>query len=546
MLFTNVSDLLTYLPASGPAGPLTADVVNPSSTPAGEFGGAVIALRLNIDFSDAGITPGTSGLKFGDLILYNLDATPFFDAFFDGRSVREFIAYVNSALGGFVFGIISITDLDNLTLNLTAAFNGGTPSQWAQEHLKRPVWKDGDFVTYSQDSWGGDPAQSPAATLLQANYSSVYASTGGLLEVGVPGAGGYSMIWTNVSDLLTYLPATGTSGPLTSDLLDPSSSESGAFGGRVTALHLNIDFSAAGTTGGSSGLHFGDLTLCGFTTLPGLNGLTVSQFEGMVDTLLGGGSAAYTIADLDLVVDDLDDAFGLGTASRFAQAHLINGPCPPPCGNQCPTASPLSVSTAAGSTVSFQLQGSDADNDPLTYTISQNPTHGTATTSSSGAASYTPAAGYVGPDQFKYKVSDGQCDAEATVSVTVIACPQGQGSWKNNPSAWPVTSLTLGSQTYTQAELLNILNTPIGTGPKADTSLILADQLIAAKLNIAHGTPAAPVAATIADADALLSTFSGKLPYKVRTNSTIGKAMVADGSILESFNKGRLTSGCTY
>ena len=73
----------------------------------------------------------------------------------------------------------------------------------------------------------------------------------------------------------------------------------------------------------------------------------------------------------------------------------------------------------------------------------------------------------------------------------------------------------LGSQTYSQTELLNILNTRVGSGPKADASLILADQLIAAKLNIANGSDPAPVSSTITDADSLLSAFSDKLPYKV-------------------------------
>ena len=45
------------------------------------------------------------------------------------------------------------------------------------------------------------------------------------------------------------------------------------------------------------------------------------------------------------------------------------------------------------------------------------------------------------------------------VSVTAAPCPQTQGYWKNNPDAWPVNSLTLGSQTYTKTELLTILTT---------------------------------------------------------------------------------------
>jgi len=107
-----------------------------------------------------------------------------------------------------------------------------------------------------------------------------------------------------------------------------------------------------------------------------------------------------------------------------------------------------------------------------------------------------------------------------------------------------VNSLMLGSQTYTKTELLKILKTPIGTGPRADASLILADQLIAAKLNIANGVDGTPVTSTITDADAVLSLYTGKLPYRVRTNSTNGHRMVNDATTLESFNKGALTAGC--
>jgi hypothetical protein len=120
-------------------------------------------------------------------------------------------------------------------------------------------------------------------------------------------------------------------------------------------------------------------------------------------------------------------------------------------------------------------------------------------------------------------------------------CPQGQGSWKNNPDAWPVTSLMLGSQTYSQTELLTILKTPV----KGDASLILADQLIAAKLNIANGSDPTPVSSTITNADSLLSAFGGTLPYHVKTSSATGQIMVNDANTLESYNNGLLTTGCS-
>lgn len=122
-----------------------------------------------------------------------------------------------------------------------------------------------------------------------------------------------------------------------------------------------------------------------------------------------------------------------------------------------------------------------------------------------------------------------------------LRAPLSQGFWKTHSEAWPVSSLTLGSQSYTQAELLAILNTPV----KGDASLILANQLIAAKLNIANGSDPAPISVTITHADSLLSGFTGKLPYKVKTSSTTGQAMVNDASVLDSYNNGQLTPNCT-
>ena len=116
------------------------------------------------------------------------------------------------------------------------------------------------------------------------------------------------------------------------------------------------------------------------------------------------------------------------------------------------------------------------------------------------------------------RVVNGRIDIGAFEVQTAPACPQPKGYWKSNPALWPVTSLTLGSQTYLKTQLLTILKMAVGTGPKADASLILADQLIAAKLNIANGSDPTPIDSTITHADSLLSALSGKLPYKIRTN----------------------------
>jgi len=87
-----------------------------------------------------------------------------------------------------------------------------------------------------------------------------------------------------------------------------------------------------------------------------------------------------------------------------------------------------------------------------------------------------------------------------TPTGTPSGCVFGQGYWKNHPSAWPVTELQLGNVTYDQQQLLDILHQPV----RGNGLVLLAHQLIAAKLNIANGADASCIQQTIADADALI------------------------------------------
>src|SRR5262249_1178032 len=123
-------------------------------------------------------------------------------------------------------------------------------------------------------------------------------------------------------------------------------------------------------------------------------------------------------------------------------------------------------------------------------------------------------------------------------------CPQPVTHWRKHPVIWPVHTLTLGSQSYDRAELLRILNTRSGAEGETDVSLILAQQLIAAKLNLANGSDPAPVINTIDDADALLSRFPGKLPYRVRRSTPVGRAVFSDATVLRDYNHGVLTPDC--
>jgi len=189
------------------------------------------------------------------------------------------------------------------------------------------AWENGDLITYSQESWGGDPTASTAAALLLSNFGVVYPD--GFVQVGISGAAGTSMIFTSAPVILAYLPANGAPFSLNNDLLDPTSSASGVFGGDVLALQLDVDFSDAGTLGGTSGLRFGDLRLCNLSNAPAYDGMTVRQFLAVMNTALGGGlTGAVDFDALHPLVQDVSAAFDGGSVSPFASQHLVNGTCP--------------------------------------------------------------------------------------------------------------------------------------------------------------------------------------------------------------------------
>ncbi len=164
------------------------------------------------------------------------------------------------------------------------------------------IWHSGDLTTYTQASWGGDPGIDGGATLLDASFDTVYGATFG---VTVGSFSRFTMSFTDAGSVRAYMPSVGPFAPLNGTVLNPISTSSGAFGGEVLGLEFNVD-----------------LILENFST-PAFNGLTVRQFLGDGNTLLGGGSSVFTIADLGTTVHDVNVSFFDGTPSTFAQQHLV-------------------------------------------------------------------------------------------------------------------------------------------------------------------------------------------------------------------------------
>ena len=79
---------------------------------------------------------------------------------------------------------------------------------------------------------------------------------------------------------------------------------------------------------------------------------------------------------------------------------------------------------------------SDVDGDRLTTVVEAAPAHGTVTVRDDGSFTYVPAAGYLGPDSFTYRVRDvdGATSSAATVSMTVLAATVTALTATPNPS----------------------------------------------------------------------------------------------------------------
>jgi len=88
--------------------------------------------------------------------------------------------------------------------------------------------------------------------------------------------------------------------------------------------------------------------------------------------------------------------------------------------NHPPVAQNESVTTTGGVPVVVTLEATDADNDPLTFSIVGRPGRGSLGPVVGNKVTYTPAAGCNGRDSFTFKANDGKADSNiATVTITV-------------------------------------------------------------------------------------------------------------------------------
>ncbi|MEJ2440859.1 MAG: DUF3443 family protein, partial [Gammaproteobacteria bacterium] len=159
----------------------------------------------------------------------------------------------------------------------------------------------------------------------------------------------------------------------------------------------------------------------------------------------------YTPNDIGTDTFDVtvDDGRG-GTATTTVTVNISDAT--PVIKQASPTSRNMSINSYP-TPFSLTLDATDANNDTLTWKISNAATNGTASVSSSGSAgsstatvSYTPNANYIGTDTFNVQVSDGHAGGTAAITVNVTVATSNTTSV--TVDAGPPVLTSANSYTY--------------------------------------------------------------------------------------------------
>ena len=149
-------------------------------------------------------------------------------------------------------------------------------------------------------------------------------------------------------------------------------------------------------------------------------GLTLNASTGLLSGNLGSSASAQGINGTGqyTVVVTANDGLGGTVAQAFTLTAV----------NTLPTANGASLTLAEDTSTVINLNAlaSDADNDGLTFVITQGPAHGTLTLNSAGNYTFVPTANFNGSDSITYQVTDADgAVSSATIALTITPVYDG-------------------------------------------------------------------------------------------------------------------------
>ena len=170
-----------------------------------------------------------------------------------------------------------------------------------------------------------------------------------------------------------------------------------------------------------------------------LTAVLVSGPANGTSTLNPDGSFTYTpntdFFGTDTFQYTANNAGGTSVAATVAITVINNTP---PVAYDQPT-----VTTNEDTAVAITLTATDAEGNPLMYSIVTPPSNGTLTGTPPSVA-YTPALNYFGPDSFTFKANDGFADSNvAIVSITVNPVNDSPVAVDDNASTTRNTSVII-------------------------------------------------------------------------------------------------------
>ena len=151
-----------------------------------------------------------------------------------------------------------------------------------------------------------------------------------------------------------------------------------------------------------------------YSMTPALAGATLNPTTGAFSYTpsFGVASQSQPTVTQSVTFTVTDNGSPTGSASQTISITVNNV-------NRPPSASPQGVTLNEDIPTSITLVANDPDGDPLSWTITTQPQHGTLTGTAPNLT-YTPAANYNGNDSFTFRVSDGLLNSNVPiVSLTI-------------------------------------------------------------------------------------------------------------------------------
>ncbi|MFC4067194.1 Ig-like domain-containing protein [Actinoplanes subglobosus] len=184
---------------------------------------------------------------------------------------------------------------------------------------------------------------------------------------------------------------------------------------------------------GATDVNTGDPLRIAGTTIPA-HGTAVVQAGGIIRYT--PDQTFWGTDDFDFTIDDGNG----GTDTRRITVTVTNG---------LPVARADAITVPAGSAKVIDVFANDTDDpngETVTVTVTVPPAHGTAVPGPGRMITFTPTAGYLGPDTFDYTLSDGNGTTTTTVTIGVVnIAPQARADTAVTDTDTPVTVDLLGN-----------------------------------------------------------------------------------------------------